>query len=136
MPSARRRERQRTMNALQRRLDDARIEAGLTYAQLAAKAGMSTGAAQHLIAKPMPRTPKHERLAGMSRALGIPLAELKVLAGKVFGIYVYDRTGERFEIHVASSRPLSQRDLIAVDSTLSALEALLDAPADVDASAG
>ena len=126
MPSARKAERQRTMNALQRRLDDARIELGLTFAQLSEKAGMRPGAAYHMISGKMARMPKHERLAGMSRATGIPLSELKVLAGKVFGIYVYDRRGARFEIHVASSRPLNGRDLTAVDSLVEALEALLD----------
>jgi transcriptional regulator with XRE-family HTH domain len=113
------------MNALQRRLDDARLDLGLTYAQLAAKAGISTGAAQYLIAEPMKKMPKLDRLRAMSRATGIPFAELHALAGKVFGIYVYERRGDRFEIHVASSRPLTADDLTAVEQQVDALEALL-----------
>jgi transcriptional regulator with XRE-family HTH domain len=120
------------MNLLQRRLDDARIELGLTFAQLAKRAGMTTGAAQYMISGPMRRWPKPGRLEGMSAATGIPMAELRALLGRVFGIYIYDRRGARFEIHVASSRPLTDAELAAVGERVDALEALLDDPAEHD----
>lgn len=117
------------MNPLQRRLDNARLDLGLTFAELGKRAGMTTGAANYMIAGPMRRFPKPGRLEGMSHATGIPLAELKELAGKTFGVYVYDRRGDRFEIHVASSRPLTADDLTAVEAQVAALEVLLaDAP--------
>jgi transcriptional regulator with XRE-family HTH domain len=136
--SARRAEQQRHMNVLQRRLDDERRAHGLTYAELGRLAGMSTGAAHYLLNGPMKRMPKrmHEHLVGMSKALpGVTLAELMRLAGKVFGISVYSRRGERFEIQVASTRPLSDDELAAVEAHVDALQALLDVDRDQAAAA-